>query len=91
VTPYQTTQLWVNSPYTVTAIWGYGPPIPAIEELNLELAVNIWRTREKGSFVEAQGQQSTTIKAVGALSDQQKAVLAGVNRLYVDWIDWGRP
>ena len=33
----------------VTATWGYGPDVPsAIEQLTLELAVNIWRSRDKG-------------------------------------------
>jgi hypothetical protein len=82
---------WKYSPYIVTAQWGFGPPIPIVTEICLELAVNIWRTREKGSFVEAQGQGGTTIKAVGAISPQQKEALQQINRLYMDWIDYERP
>lgn len=89
-TPPTTTQLWVNGPYTVTAIWGFGPPPLEIEEMNLELAVNLWRAREKGSFAELSGPTGGAIKAVGALSKEQKEVIANVNRLYYDWIEWGR-
>lgn len=39
--------------YLVTARWGYGPPPPAVAQLCLELAVGIWRLRERGMVTEA--------------------------------------
>lgn len=39
--------------YEVTARWGYGPPPAEVEQLCLELAVGIWRLRERGMVTEA--------------------------------------
>lgn len=41
--------------YEVTARWGYGPPPAEVQQLCLELAVGIWRLRERGMVTEAIG------------------------------------
>lgn len=63
--------------YRVTATWGYGPtPPPAIVELTLELAVNIWRTRDSGGYTDVIGVEgSGAIRQVAGLNRQQAMVL----------------
>lgn len=66
--------------YRVTAIWGYGPTPPdAIVELCLELAVNIWRSRDKGGFSEVIGVDGGgAIRQVAGMNKGQIAVLESV-------------
>jgi hypothetical protein len=69
---------WSNSArYRVTAVWGYGPTPPdAIEQLTLELAVNVWRSRDKGGFTEMVGVDgSGAIRQIAGLNAQQRMVL----------------
>jgi hypothetical protein len=63
--------------YRITAIWGYGPTPPdAITQLTLELAVNIWRSRDKGGFTEIVGVNgSGGIKQIAGLNAQQQMTL----------------
>jgi len=63
--------------YRVTAVWGYGPTPPsAIVELTLELAVNIWRSRDKGGFTEIVGVEgSGGIRQIAGLNKQQQMIL----------------
>lgn len=46
---------WGFFRYAVTAIWGYGPPPPAVVEVCIELAMNMWRGKDKGFWSEAIG------------------------------------
>lgn len=65
--------------YRITAVWGYGPTPPlAIEQLTLELAVNIWRSRDKGGFSEVVGTEGGTIRQVAGLNKQQAMALENV-------------
>jgi hypothetical protein len=70
--------------YRVTAIWGYGPVPDAIEELAIELAVNIWRSRDKGGFTEVVGVEgSGGIRAIAGLNKQQVMILENIrDQLY---------
>ena len=63
--------------YEVTANWGYGATAPAsIEEVTLELAVNIYRSRDKGGFTDTIGVDgSGATKQVAGLTNLQKQVL----------------
>lgn len=63
--------------YRVTAVWGYGPTPPdAIAQLTLELAVNIWRSRDKGGFTEIVGVEgSGGIRQIAGLNKQQAMTL----------------
>ena len=66
--------------YRVTAAWGYGPDVPsAIEQLTLELAVNIWRSRDKGGFSEIVGADGGgAVRQVARLNKQQQATLQNI-------------
>jgi hypothetical protein len=70
--------------YRVTAVWGYGPVPDAIEELTIELAVNIWRSRDKGGFSESVGVDgSGSIRAIAGLNKQQVMILENIrDQLY---------
>lgn len=75
--------------YRVTAVWGYGPTVPdQVVEVVLELAVNIWRSREKGGFSEMVGVEGGgAIRAVSGLTKQQQATLENVrNELFPIWL-----
>jgi hypothetical protein len=62
--------------YRVTARWGYGPVPAEIEQVTLELAVNIWRSKDKGGFTEMVGVEGQGgIRAVAHLTRGQQAVL----------------
>jgi hypothetical protein len=78
---------WLSSygqRYRVTAVWGYGPVPDAIEELTIELAVNIWRSRDKGGFTEVVGVEgSGGIRAIAGLNKQQVMILENIrDQLY---------
>jgi hypothetical protein len=67
--------IWGADPrYRITAVWGYGPTPPdALAQLVLELAVNIWRSRDKGGFTEIVGVNgSGGIKQIAGLNAQQQ-------------------
>jgi hypothetical protein len=46
---------WSGERVTVTAKWGYGPAPDSIVEMCLELAVNIWRAKDRAQFADAIG------------------------------------
>lgn len=70
---------WYGDRLRVTAVWGYGPTPPdAIEQLTLELAVNIWRSRDKGGFTEMVGTEGGQIRQVAGLNKQQQMILENV-------------
>lgn len=66
--------------YRVTAIWGYGETVPsAIEEVTLEVAVNIWRSRDKGGFSELVGVEgSGAVRVVAGLNSQQRMAIESI-------------
>lgn len=66
--------------YRVTAVWGYGPTVPeSVVQLTLELAVNIWRSRDKGGFTEIVGVEgSGGIRQIAGLNKQQVLVVESV-------------
>lgn len=69
---------WVpGERYRVTAVWGYGATVPdQIVELVLELAVNIWRSRDKGGFTEVVGAEGGgSVRMIAGLNKQQQLVL----------------
>lgn len=82
---------WWGGRYAVTAKYGYGPAPESVVEMVLELAVNIWRQKAQGMFqtlvgVDSGGQSTGggSIKYVGGLNRDQRAVLAGVRRRFVE-------
>jgi hypothetical protein len=75
--------------YRVTAAWGYGPTVPdQAVEVVLELAVNIWRSRDKGGFSETVGAGGGgAIRAVAGLTKQQQQALENLrNELFQIWL-----
>jgi hypothetical protein len=76
---------WQAGRYTVTARFGYGPPPESIVALTIELAVNAYRTRDKGLYTEIIGVEGGGgVRYLGGLNQQQRMVLANVRRQYVD-------
>lgn len=74
---------WCVEAYTVTAAWGVGPPPESVVEIQLELAVNIWRARAKGGYSEmGGGQAGAVIRAVAGLNAEHRRILARVRRDY---------
>jgi hypothetical protein len=72
--------------YRVTASWGYGPTPPAaIAELVLELAVNIYRTKDSGGYTDVIGVEGAgAIRQVSGLNRQQQMVLENLrNQLII--------
>lgn len=66
----------IDGRYRVTATWGYGAVPDDIKEITLELAVNLWRSKDKGGFTEMIGTEGDgAIRMVGALTRDQKAQL----------------
>lgn len=62
--------------YRVTARWGYGDVPSEIEQVTLELAVNMWRSKDKGGFTDVVGVEGAGgIRAVAHLTTGQRAVL----------------
>jgi hypothetical protein len=77
---------WGSYPwYRVTAIWGYGPVPDDIVELALELAVNMWRSKDKGGFSEIIGADGGgAVRFVAGLNAQQKMILQNIRRKFVE-------
>lgn len=80
--------VWSYGVYLVTANWGYGPAPESIVQLCLELAVNIWRSKDKGLFTESIGVDgSSRISYIGGLNSMQKQIVNDVKRRYLDkWV-----
>lgn len=75
---------WRNYRYDVTAVWGYGPAPDSIVEVTLELAVNIWRSKDSGHFTRVVGASdgAAAIGYEGELTPQQKMILDKVIASY---------
>lgn len=70
--------------YRVTAIWGYGPVPDSVIEVELEVAVNLWRAKDAGvwqSETGAPGEGGTRFNR--ALSWPQRDVLNAVRAQYL--------
>lgn len=77
-----------SSRYRVTAAWGYGATVPAsIEEVTLQVAVNIFRSRDTGGYIEAAGPDGagSTLLVAGLTKIQRSTLQAHANLL----IDFG--
>lgn len=74
---------WAPGRYTITANWGYGAPPDAIKEVCLELAVNIWRGRDRGMWTDVVGVEgSGGLRFTGGLTNQQRAIIESVYSRY---------
>lgn len=78
---------WGALRYVVTAKYGYGPAPDSIVELCMELAINIWRAKDKGLFTELIGVEGGgQIRYVGGLTKQQQAIIDATRRQYLECI-----
>jgi hypothetical protein len=73
---------WRGFYYVVTANWGYGPPPDSVIEVCLEVAVNIWRSRDAGRFTNVVGPaDGGAVGYEGALTPLQRSVLQGLKQI----------
>lgn len=72
--------------YEVEAVWGYGPPPDSVVQLTLEVAVNIWRSKDAGGFAETSGVLSggavNLSRYVAGVNDYQQHILEAVRATY---------
>jgi hypothetical protein len=74
---------WRAYRYLITAVWGYGPAPAAIVEICLEVATNIWRSKDAGRFTNVIGVDgSGAVGYEGALTPQQKLVIEKIRERY---------
>ena len=70
--------------YRLTAIWGYGPAPASVVEVELEVAINIWRSRDAASFGTTIGPDDGGGVTVNrALTWAQRSILDGVRSTYL--------
>lgn len=71
--------------YVVTAKWGAGPASDALKEVTIELAVNMWREKERGMFsdvIGVEGEGSVGVGYARAWTNRQRATLDMIRRSY---------
>ena len=75
---------WRDYLYSVTAVWGYGPVPDSVVEVTLELAVNIWRSKDSGLFTRVIGAAdgAAAVGYEGELTPQQKMILDKIKASY---------
>jgi hypothetical protein len=74
---------WGYGPYYVKAKWGYGPAPAALVQVALEVAINIYQTRESGGLREAASVEGGSIvQQVTGLSRRQREVIASIVSQY---------
>jgi len=67
--------------YRVTALWGYGPAPASIIEVEIEVAVNIWRGRDASSWQSDVGADGQGIVGFNrALTWAQRSIIDGVRQ-----------
>ena len=79
---------WGQYRYSVTADWGYGSAPASIVEVTLEIAVNIWRSRDAGRFSNVVGVEgSGGVGYEGALTPLQRQIIKRVRAQYQkEWL-----
>lgn len=77
---------WLRQRYSVTAKWGYGPAPDSLKEVAVEVAINLWKEREKGMYSDVIGVDGGGAVAVGyrrAFTNRQMYVINAVKRRYL--------
>lgn len=70
--------------YRVTAIWGYGSAPDSVIEVEIEIAVNIWRSSAGSNFSTSIGVEGSGAVTVGrALTWAQRSILDGIRTRYL--------
>jgi hypothetical protein len=75
-----------SSRYTVTAKYGYGPAPDSIKQVMLEVAINLFKERDRGMFSDVIGVDGGGAVAVGykrAFTNRQMYVIDAVRRRYL--------
>lgn len=71
--------------YAVTAVWGLGPPPAAAVELVLEIAVTLYREKDKGDFSDIVGVSGqgggVAVARARAFTNRQEATIKLLKRL----------
>jgi hypothetical protein len=81
--PFNSFGYWGPARYAVTAKWGYGTVPASIQEVALELAVNIFRGRDRGLWTDIVGVEgSGGLRFTGGITNQQRAILDAVRERY---------
>jgi hypothetical protein len=76
---------WGQGRYLVNAKWGYGTAPDALVEVCIEVAANILREKDKGTFSDAIGVEAGGEVRVGyahAFTNRQRAILDRIKELY---------
>lgn len=74
---------WGTGRYIVSARWGYGPVPESVKEVTLELAINIWRGKDRGMWQDVIGVEGGgALRFTGGLTNQQRAILEAVKARY---------
>jgi len=69
--------------YRVTAVYGYGAAPADVQQVALELAVNMWRQRDRGLYSETQGVEGAgAVTYIGGLNATQRMV---IQRARMQW------
>ena len=75
---------WSPGWYRVTATWGYGPAPASVIEVELEVATNIWKSKDAGSFGNSLGVEGGGAVTVNrAMEWRQRNILDGVRTTYL--------
>jgi hypothetical protein len=79
---------WAGRRYTVTAVFTAGAPPPVLVELVLEVAVNLYRMKDRGMFqeVQSQGVGITQLRFIGGMTEQQRRTAQQIRRAYFDGV-----
>jgi hypothetical protein len=70
---------WSPGWYRVTAVWGYGPAPKSIEEVCIEVAINMWHSKDRAAFTDALGTGSGATTGPDGLSGGQRAIIQRVH------------
>ena len=74
---------WDPGWYRVTATWGYGPAPASVVEVEIEVATNIWKSKDAGSFGNSIGIESGAVTVNRAMEWRQRNILDGVRTTYL--------
>lgn len=82
--PYERSTIRRDFPeYLVTADWGYGDPPDRIIEVVLQIAVNMWKSKDASHFSDVVGVEGGAVGYEKALTGQQKMVIEDIKREFL--------
>lgn len=82
--PRRNTIEWGSGRYLITANWGIGPAPDSVKQVCLEVAVNLWRGKDRGMWADTIGVDgSGGLRFTGGLTPAQAQILKNVRRAYI--------